>query len=271
MATPRQLARFVRQSRIATRTVYRQIGQQSAAYRQRINAAERAAQASIQRGANRKRYKTQFLKEIARLRKSEVRLRSTSRLDALRRTRGAERAARSSIPFRGRRRRNANRFLRAFKRDRRIVARISRRAGKITIPLVGPVFGIGERSAGYNPLELPRALRWTATLMRHELRQLIKVPYPPPSIPGEPPHRRTGRLWTSMDPRIERRNHIVIYGMGYGRFLEDGTKHMLARPFLEPTIHAQASRWAAETVYALRKPETAQRIIGRSLVGNDLT
>jgi hypothetical protein len=253
----RQLARFVRQSRIATRTVYRQIGQQGAAYRSRIQAAERAANASVQRGVNRKRFKRQFISEVSRLRKSEVRLRQTSRLDDLRRTREAARSARLSVPLRGRRQRATRRFLRAFKRTRRFVAKISRRAGKITIPLVGPVFG-------YDPLELPQALRWTANLMRHELRQLIKVPYPPPSKPGEPPHRRTGRLWTSMDPRVERRNHIVIYGMGYGRFLEDGTKHMDARPFLEPTIHDQPFRWAAETVYALNKPATAKRIIGRS-------
>lgn len=235
-------------------------------YRQRIQSATRAAQASAQRAAHRlqvsrqvRRYAARSVATTRQVFREEVRGRTASRLADIRRVRSATTSTRRSLPFRRRRKRATIGFLRAFKGARRFAAKISRRAGKITIPLVGPVFG-------YDPLELPQALRWTANLMRHELRQLIKIPYPPASKPGEPPHRRTGRLWTSMDPRVERRNHIVIYGMGYGRFLEDGTKHMDARPFLEPTIHDQPFRWAAETMYALNKPATAKRIIGRSLV-----
>lgn len=59
-----------------------------------------------------------------------------------------------------------------------------------------------------------------------------------PSLPGDPPHKQTGRLlgsiaWDLVSDAIAR----VGMNLRYGRFLELGTKHMAARPWLRRALN----------------------------------
>jgi hypothetical protein len=64
------------------------------------------------------------------------------------------------------------------------------------------------------------------------IKAKVSIPYPPPSKPGSPPHRRTGRFQRNWRVRglgktLQIRNHTY-----YGPFLEAGTSIMAARPTL---------------------------------------
>lgn len=82
-------------------------------------------------------------------------------------------------------------------------------------------------------------VRASADLVASHAQSLVSIPYPPASSPGNPPHRRTGLLRSSI------RAEVVRGGFGFGRFygrviadvpyasfLERGTRRMAARPFL---------------------------------------
>lgn len=59
-----------------------------------------------------------------------------------------------------------------------------------------------------------------------------------PSQPGQPPHRVTGRLASSVGHLIEPDGLAGIVGTNvvYGRYLELGTHKMAARPWLRPAV-----------------------------------
>lgn len=68
-----------------------------------------------------------------------------------------------------------------------------------------------------------------------------KKPLYTPSRPGEPPRRKTGTLMKSIvspAPKLEGTVLKVYVGTGhaYGRYLEQGTRIMLARPYLAVTL-----------------------------------
>ena len=97
-----------------------------------------------------------------------------------------------------------------------------------------------------SPSEVKSTLerRLSATLSRIA-RQLISIPYPPASPPGQPPHMRTGNLRRGLvarvdvdvdeDFNVQIRNAIIMApGVPYFRFVNDGTSKMNARPFVEP-------------------------------------
>lgn len=59
-----------------------------------------------------------------------------------------------------------------------------------------------------------------------------------PSRPGEPPGVRTGNLRASI--HVETRSEFeraVVTGVDYAAFLEFGTRHMQARPFMLPMAY----------------------------------
>lgn len=81
-------------------------------------------------------------------------------------------------------------------------------------------------------------------LMVADIRDDISEPAgtkPPftPSAPGEPPHRRHGRLRRSITHEVQR-GRVSILRVGtnlkYAKFLELGTRKMAARPFLRPAL-----------------------------------
>lgn len=71
-----------------------------------------------------------------------------------------------------------------------------------------------------------------------DVRANISTPYPPASRPGEPPHRRRGRLRSSMRATVFVDSNDVVLQAGsdlkYSTFLEVGTSRMAARPYLRP-------------------------------------
>ncbi len=84
-----------------------------------------------------------------------------------------------------------------------------------------------------------------------ELRQSISTKYPPASSPGNPPHRRTGKLHASASTDTNERGQTVITTVGtnapYAGFLEEGTSRMAARPHIDP-LHRKALAEAAARV-----------------------
>lgn len=117
-------------------------------------------------------------------------------------------------------------------------------------------FDDGGLIARYNraPSEIDKAVRKAVNevsgLVRSELagrRGLTKYPRhqrntPTPSPPGEPPAQITSRLARSVKEAPIRRLGFAHYerdifpDMSYAIHLEFGTKHMPARPFVEPAF-----------------------------------
>ena len=66
--------------------------------------------------------------------------------------------------------------------------------------------------------------------------------FPPASLPGSPPHKRTARLQTSIT-WVLGEDALGLYAaigtnVEYGRYLEVGTDRMEARPYLKPALQA---------------------------------
>jgi hypothetical protein len=59
-----------------------------------------------------------------------------------------------------------------------------------------------------------------------------------PSAPGEPPHKQTGRLRASVTHELIGLVGRVGTNLKYGRWLELGTRIVLARPWLRPSLAA---------------------------------
>lgn len=59
-----------------------------------------------------------------------------------------------------------------------------------------------------------------------------------PSRPGEPPHKQTGRLQTSIASERSGLEARVGTNLQYGRWLELGTRDVEARPWLRPAFNA---------------------------------
>lgn len=72
-----------------------------------------------------------------------------------------------------------------------------------------------------------------------DVRDRIDVSFPPASDPGESPHRRSGRLRDLVSSDVEQDGPsltmlTVLSAAPYSIYLESGTAHMAARPFMGP-------------------------------------
>ena len=68
------------------------------------------------------------------------------------------------------------------------------------------------------------------------IKTALDVPYPPPSTPGEAPHRRTGTLQESvLIENVERYSVTIAELAPYAIPLEFGSIHMLPRPHFYST------------------------------------
>lgn len=106
-------------------------------------------------------------------------------------------------------------------------------------------------------------------MLQNEARQLISVPSRTVSYrdnrkgkrvkklgargnnrsrPGEPPHKDYGRLRASVQNDFKQANEegnpttLIGTNVPYGRYLEFGTKHMAARPWLRRTLKENRQR-----------------------------
>lgn len=79
---------------------------------------------------------------------------------------------------------------------------------------------------------IPLGVKAAAKPIETYLKVKVAVPYPPPSAPGQPAHRRSGRylrMWRvrALDKTLRISNQAL-----YAGFLEAGTRYMAARPAL---------------------------------------
>jgi hypothetical protein len=80
----------------------------------------------------------------------------------------------------------------------------------------------------------------------------LSVPYPPASLPGERPRRRTGDLQGAV--QVARYDEELRVRVGiedrvyYGVFLDRGTRNMEARPFLSYIVATYAPNLAGVMV-----------------------
>jgi phage gpG-like protein len=58
-----------------------------------------------------------------------------------------------------------------------------------------------------------------------------------PSVPGEYPHKVTGHLRRNINKVLDRQRMVALVGTNviYGKYLQEGTKHMLPRPWIDLT------------------------------------
>lgn len=98
------------------------------------------------------------------------------------------------------------------------------------------------------------SIKFQARVKRELSRSGSGVHYPGQrtrsSAPGEPPAAQTGALRLSIQvdrTRLESelRNRIGT-SLDYGRYLEFGTRHMAARPYLRPSLKAGRKNIEAE-------------------------
>lgn len=73
----------------------------------------------------------------------------------------------------------------------------------------------------------------------------LNASFPPASLPGEPPHKRTAHLQTSISWRIGEDSEGLYAAIGtdlpYGKYLELGTETLEPRPYLRPALAAARS------------------------------
>lgn len=98
-------------------------------------------------------------------------------------------------------------------------------------------------------------VRLHADLMREMIRASMKEPKTgrwygmhQASAPGEAPAIKSGALYDSIRIKISNRGMSAEIGtnLPYGDYLERGTAHMLARPFLNPAIEQSAKMFVSD-------------------------
>lgn len=92
--------------------------------------------------------------------------------------------------------------------------------------------------------EMKRRLHAAGVVVHNHAKELVSVPGPAPSAPGEPPHMQGGRLRGSVAWEVAGMVCRVGTNVRYGRWLELGTSRVQARPWLR---RALAERYAAIT------------------------
>lgn len=89
--------------------------------------------------------------------------------------------------------------------------------------------------------QLARNLERAAEHVAGKVRDKLRIPGPPASSPGEPPHRRSGELQGNILPLLDVTNPdqptaYIQANTPYAEVLELGGGHVAARPFLRPTL-----------------------------------
>lgn len=84
-----------------------------------------------------------------------------------------------------------------------------------------------------------RGMERACRFVCRKLRETISKPSPPASRPGEPPHRRSGKLSRAIRwsvSRVSRTGTIWLQGAKYGYWLDSGTRSILPRPWILVTV-----------------------------------
>jgi len=88
---------------------------------------------------------------------------------------------------------------------------------------------------------VPDLMRQTGEQLIRDIRGIVNTPYPPASTPGNPPHRRSGRLSKLLMAKVVGDELYVKSAARrgdapYPKFLEEGTSKMAPRPYLRPVV-----------------------------------
>lgn len=85
--------------------------------------------------------------------------------------------------------------------------------------------------------ELSKRIDEVGRYIVDRIKEDIDIPYPPPSAPYEPPHKRTGYLQRNvLSERDSSKNLRIRSEAEYSSYLEHGTKKMAPRPFMHPEL-----------------------------------
>lgn len=83
-----------------------------------------------------------------------------------------------------------------------------------------------------------RAMAEVGAEIEKTIKQSIAIQGPPRSVPGEPPHKETGRLHATFRVAAGEKG-LNVWAAPYAFFLEGGTKHMDPRPFVGPVMRGR--------------------------------
>lgn len=90
-----------------------------------------------------------------------------------------------------------------------------------------------------------------------KIKSNLSTPWPPASNPGQFPHKRTGNLQQAVDYWLNGQVLELQIGVNidapYWNWLEDGTKKMLARPFVMGTIDQMRAQITHDLGESIRK------------------
>lgn len=82
--------------------------------------------------------------------------------------------------------------------------------------------------------------------VKRTMKRLVNVPFPPASVAGESPHRRSGDLYKSLSVWIDRKSLKIWVGpsdaVDYGFYLEEGTRYMDARPYIQKALEEEKTK-----------------------------
>lgn len=108
------------------------------------------------------------------------------------------------------------------------------------MPLKGVYKWYGGKVKKIILTEMMRRMDEVALYLENYVKDSLIVPFPPASVPGEPPHMRSGNLLNSIvKERIGLTLRVGVAtaaAANYAKFLEIGTKKMAPRPFLRPAL-----------------------------------
>lgn len=100
---------------------------------------------------------------------------------------------------------------------------------------------------------LTSAVQIVTNQIRDDIKDLVNDAYPPASVPGSPPHKRTGGYQDSFDVENVTADGDTIHGAAYtdsqlGEWLENGTSRMAARPHVAEV----AQKWDGAIIDAIK-------------------
>ena len=85
-------------------------------------------------------------------------------------------------------------------------------------------------------------MKAAAEFTEEKMKELVSIPYPPASEPGQPPHLRTGDFRDAITHEVSSDGKIARIGIAkaadcpYARLLEIGTDEMAPRPWARTTL-----------------------------------